>query len=238
MSGFPSSPTGIIEAGAPAPAETGRGRGQYLYGGTDMVENTTPPLPTKRCARCGEEKPRADFSRNRNYPDGLQYRCKACDATYRAANREKIVAYQATYYAQNRESESARLAAYYLKHREKVLARNAAYRSDHREQQLAYSAAYAAAHREQNAAKARNRRAQIKGNGGTHTAEDVQAQYDRQKGRCYWCDIRVGDDYHVDHVVPISKGGSNGPENLVVTCPPCNRSKNDKHPMDFAGRLL
>jgi hypothetical protein len=73
---------------------------------------------------------------------------------------------------------------------------------------------------------------------GTHTAEDVQAQYDRQKGRCYYCHKKLDDKYHIDHVIPLAKGGSDGPENLVVACQFCNLSKHDKHPMDFDGRMF
>lgn len=75
-------------------------------------------------------------------------------------------------------------------------------------------------------------------NGGTHTAKDVAAQYERQQGKCFYCDQEVGDRYHVDHVVPLLLGGSNGPENLVIACPECNIRKSAKHPMDFCGRLL
>ena len=32
----------------------------------------------------------------------------------------------------------------------------------------------------------------------------------------------------VDHVTPSSRGGSNDPSNLVVSCGPCNWSKGDK----------
>ena len=31
-----------------------------------------------------------------------------------------------------------------------------------------------------------------------------------------------------DHVVPRSKGGSDGPENLVAACSSCNSEKNDR----------
>ena len=67
---------------------------------------------------------------------------------------------------------------------------------------------------------------------------DVAAQRTRQKGRCYWCGEKTGRHYHVDHVVPLIKGGSNGPENLVIACAACNLSKKDRHPMDFAGRMF
>ena len=85
---------------------------------------------------------------------------------------------------------------------------------------------------------ARNRKARKVANGGTHTAQDVRDQYDRQKGKCFYCHIKVGDRYHVDHVVPLMLGGSDGPENLVIACVPCNAKKSYKHPMDFAGILL
>ena len=88
------------------------------------------------------------------------------------------------------------------------------------------------------AAYSRNRRAKKIGNGGVHTAADIKAQYDRQRGKCFYCGRDVGDNYHVDHVVPLALGGSNGPENLVIACPECNGKKRAKHPMDFCGRLF
>lgn len=100
------------------------------------------------------------------------------------------------------------------------------------------SAAWRKRNPEQWAAIQRNRRALASGAEGTHTKADVLAQYQRQKGRCYWCKSKVGKGYHTDHVVPLSKGGGNGPENLVVACSRCNTSKRDKHPMDFAGVMF
>lgn len=73
---------------------------------------------------------------------------------------------------------------------------------------------------------------------GSHTAADVRAQYKSQKGKCWYCGKKVGDKYHVDHRVPLSRGGSNAPDNLVVTCPRCNLSKNDRLPHEWCGRLL
>lgn len=58
--------------------------------------------------------------------------------------------------------------------------------------------------------------------------EAVQELYRLQKGRCKYCGRKVGKDFHVDHVVPFSRGGADHPSNLAVACPSCNLSKGDK----------
>ena len=63
------------------------------------------------------------------------------------------------------------------------------------------------------------------------------AQRCRQHGHCYWCGSKVGQHCHVDHVIPLSKGGSNGPENIVISCVACNLRKYDKLPQEFGDRL-
>jgi hypothetical protein len=40
----------------------------------------------------------------------------------------------------------------------------------------------------------------------------------------------------VDHVVPLSCGGTNDPDNLVVACIPCNSSKSDRLLTEWKGR--
>lgn len=79
---------------------------------------------------------------------------------------------------------------------------------------------------------------------GTHTAADIRlqvtAQTDRRgRLRCWWCGkVIKGNNYHVDHRIPLVRGGSNAPNNLCVSCPVCNMSKHDKLPHEFNGRLL
>ena len=81
----------------------------------------------------------------------------------------------------------------------------------------------------------RARRAQAEGD---HTTAELHAQYARQKGRCFYCKGRLGDNYHAEHVMPVILGGSNGTANIVAACPNCNQRKAAKHPMDFAGILF
>ena len=98
------------------------------------------------------------------------------------------------------------------------------------------------AHPEKFRAKAGKRRAKEKGAGGTHTAADLKAIIAKQNHRCVYCraDLRKV-KRHLDHIQPLARGGSNGPENLQFTCQPCNGSKGAKDPIQFAqelGRLL
>lgn len=63
---------------------------------------------------------------------------------------------------------------------------------------------------------------------GKHTQGDIAQMYEEQEGRCGYCGITLFDDYHVDHMQPVSRGGTNWPDNLIVCCPDCNLSKNKK----------
>lgn len=77
---------------------------------------------------------------------------------------------------------------------------------------------------------------------GSHTKDDVARILELQKHKCAECrtDLRkVG--HEVDHIVPLSKGGSDWPKNLQCLCRPCNIRKWATDPIDWAakkGRLL
>lgn len=51
---------------------------------------------------------------------------------------------------------------------------------------------------------------------------------------CTYCGDTDG-PFHVDHVLPVSKGGSDDPENLVCACATCNLSKSDKTLSEWSG---
>lgn len=77
------------------------------------------------------------------------------------------------------------------------------------------------------------RRSRIKGNGGTHTSSDIQEILESQKHKCVACGVSIKSKRHIDHIIPLSKGGTNDKANIQLLCPCCNISKNDKHPIDF-----
>lgn len=72
--------------------------------------------PTKRCATCGEVKPVTLFSKNKQHPDGLQSRCKACvsleNKRYLAERGDAMRARRRETDNQNREARRATKRAY------------------------------------------------------------------------------------------------------------------------------
>jgi len=52
----------------------------------------------------------------------------------------------------------------------------------------------------------------------------------RDKSTCYICGKASlnNSEIHLDHIIPLSKGGSHTPENVHVTCIPCNGKKHIK----------
>lgn len=73
----------------------------------------------------------------------------------------------------------------------------------------------------------KNRQAKTRGGNGTFSISDVQAMHDRQLGSCAGCARSFSDVLPptIDHVMPLSRGGSNFPENLQLMCKSCNDSK-------------
>jgi len=50
---------------------------------------------------------------------------------------------------------------------------------------------------------------------------------ERDGAECCYCGATEG-PFHVDHVVPVARGGTDDPANLVVACKACNLSKGAK----------
>jgi 5-methylcytosine-specific restriction endonuclease McrA len=160
----------------------------------------------------------------------------------RAKKRDELRAYKRAWYAANLEKERARVRARAAKRRaanpQAVREYNNTWNAAHPEKARRRAIAWNAAHPDRRAVAIRNCSIRRRGAKGSHTPEDIQAQRKRQRNKCFWCSCSLSSGYHVDHVIPLSKGGTNHATNLVLACPSCNCRKHAKMPSEFAGRLL
>lgn len=62
-----------------------------------------------------------------------------------------------------------------------------------------------------------------------------------QRNKCAICRRSVAVKSHLDHIIPLAKGGVHAPRNMQLLCPPCNLRKSARDPiehMQSLGRLL
>jgi len=198
------------------------------------MEDIVPQdIPQKQCTACLKEFPATTkYFYTHKSKDTLRSQCKKC------CNQTSKQNYQ-----DHKEEINNRHREYQRTHLAEANERAKKHARLHREEKKAYDRYYQQTHREVTRAAWRNRHARKLNNGGFHTVADIAKQYKNQRGKCYYCKTKISQDkrgYDVDHVIPLARGGSNGPENLVVTCPTCNRSKNARMPHEWpqGGRLL
>jgi ATPase subunit of ABC transporter with duplicated ATPase domains len=177
----------------------------------------------KTCTKCGESKPETEFYKEARALDGLRSSCKACmnadNTKWNAANREKRRAITAKCDAANREKKRAA---------------GAEYRASNPEKQRERHAKYHAAHPEMARLSNHSRRARQREAGGKLSMGLSDKLFKLQRGKCACgCRQPLGDDYHLDHRMPLALGGPNTDDNIQLLRSICNKQKNKKHPVDF-----
>ena len=164
--------------------------------------------------------------KNANYWEKHKDNQKKVNAAYKIANSEKIKAVRKVYAEKNQES---------------IAIKSAEWKERNKDHHTKVKKAWRAANPEKSRCFVRARRARIRNAEGRHSAEDVQRIFVAQRGKCAHCRISIKPGYHVDHIQPLARGGSNWPRNLQLLCQPCNQTKHAKDPIDWArskGALL
>lgn len=161
-----------------------------------------------------------------------QKRCKPCKSAreieYNREWRRKNPGYHSEYNARWRERNPEACRAYALEYRMKnpefvkaTYERWAANNPD-------YARKWVAANRERARETVRRRRARVRNAPTFDVSErDIKRMLARHGGKCAYCSISLADGYHVDHVLPVSLGGSNSIGNLAPACATCNVSKSN-----------
>jgi 5-methylcytosine-specific restriction endonuclease McrA len=202
-------------------------------------------VSSKVCKGCGVEKSLAEFYKQTGMADGYLNKCRACvrarTQKYRREHLEQCVQYEKAranlphrvearrkyeeehkaeiseykkkWAAENKDSVAASKHAYYEREREEVLARSKKWAEDNPDKV-----------RSAKANNRRKRRAARHASSGSFTAEEFRALCEAYGNRCLACgDTEAA--LEADHVVPLTRGGSDDIGNIQPLCGPCNRKK-------------
>lgn len=151
---------------------------------------------------------------------------------YAKAHAEEIREYQKKYQIENKEAIK-RVCAEWRKRNPEIVRRNSAKtRSKNRLKCNARSRDWARKHPKKILSYVHTRRARKRSAPGTYTDAEFQALCTDCGNICLRCGQLA--PLTVDHVIPLSKGGSNDISNLQPLCKSCNSSKGTKS-TDYRG---
>lgn len=234
----------------------------------DESRPPTPVIPIgyKQCPTCKQIKQATSefYHRNTYSSDGWMYHCKSCSADYNRSRytpkRPPLPVVREGYkvcnscgkaYPATTENFSPHKSTRdKLKHEcracHSVWGKQYRMKPEVKERSKKNAQIYEKNHKDARRARYHKRRARKNSVKGTHTAEQVRQQYDRQKGKCYYCRDKVKwGDHHIEHTFPLSRVAdtdipANNIEYLVIACRHCNLSKGNRFPWEWAegGRLF
>ncbi|MCR4319712.1 MAG: HNH endonuclease [Candidatus Brocadiaceae bacterium] len=164
-------------------------------------------------------------------------RCKVCHKVsvkkYKTANHNLILGSGAEYRRNNKEKVAKTAKAWRDANKQKQndASKKWAAKNPERVKQLKVS--WNAVNKQKIRAQKENRRSRKLGNGGVLSDGLGKRLFCLQRGKCACCGKPLGDDYHLDHRMPLVLGGSNTDENMQLLTKLCNLQKSVKHPIDF-----
>lgn len=143
---------------------------------------------------------------------------------YREENKEKEKERHKKYYQENKE----KISKYYQENKDKIRK----YRKEHKKHKKEYDKVYRVKHKEKRRGCEQRRKLKKKKSGGSYTIKEITKLRKESNGICKGYNREphfVGEDkLTIDHIIPISKGGTSNIENIQLLCGSCNSCKMDK----------
>ena len=134
----------------------------------------------------------------------------------------------------NKEDQVASIKAYYQANKEKRIAYGKAYRKENKEKIKLVRKLYKVENKHQREADQAKRRALQVSAEAIMTKEEVENYKNLVKIRDEATAL-FGYEWHIDHTIPLSQGGTNAIDNLEVVPASWNLEKNNKHSQSFWG---
>lgn len=193
----------------------------------------------KLCSKCKTDLPITEFYADTRARDGLQSQCRTCGhksgAGWRIRNKDRINEKGMEWRKNN--PEKVRESRKKCEASPEYKLKRAAYTAANSNRRRDWYQNYAKENPEKIRARRSARRAREKAASGRITADEIRSLLKKQRGKCTVCLVKLGENYHLDHVMPLARGGDNTVENAQLLCPTCNRRKNAKDPIVFRQQL-
>ncbi len=194
-------------------------------------------LDEKLCGKCGKEKSLSELHRQGNR---YQYMCKNCMKLYCLANKNQRRARSIVWNKNNKERRKAAKKKWQEENREEILAYSRQYYLDHKELHNSKGKAWAKNNPEKRKA-AKHRRRALENNANAERFLDVEI-FERDGWACGICGDLVDKELKyphpmsksLDHIVPISKGGSHTRNNTQCSHIRCNKRKYNSTELNVA----
>lgn len=182
------------------------------------------PEGMRKCTTCHLILPATpeNFYAEKTCKFGLASRCRECRTTY-AKER----------YTKNSKRNRENAKKYRLENPEKIRKYNEMYRLENPEKIREYSKMYYLENRA--AISAKDTRRKLRKLNATIVNFNINKWLKTQRPfRCYLCGKKIKDDkYHIEHRIPLSRGGVHATFNLGIACPRCNAEKYTKTPWEY-----
>ena len=219
----------------------------------------------KECGKCSRILPKEQFGRNKTQKNGLSPWCKDCINTYRRnyykthkaeakkaqkkwrernkdylkvyheKNKKQIAKTRKDYYNKHKEERQEYRRQYRLINKEKLSRKNREYRQRNKEQIRAANKIYRRNNLGKYAFLSSTRRVRKLGNGAGLTKGEWEQILIDHDYKCAYCE----DPYeHLDHILPVSKGGPHLKDNVQPLCSWCNSMKINKTESEFMDYLI
>jgi len=159
--------------------------------------------------------------KQRNGSLTLRNQCYSCISLYQKQYRNNHKEYFLNY-----------RKLYYQRNKVRINAQNKNNAHKYREYYRDYAKTWAQSNRLKRAVNESKRRSQKYGSISNYTVDDIKNLLVLQHNKCIAC-LQQLVKYHIDHRVPLSKGGDNHRRNIDLLCPYCNISKGNKDSMEF-----
>ena len=167
------------------------------------------------------ENSEKEKAKHRKYYLENKEKIKVYDKKYYLENLEKIKAYN----QENSEKHKAFYRKYYLENKRNIKAASKKYRKENPEKVKAIGKKY----RLENPGKTREHKIKRRGYGTPKNGilDKVITENILKYGEivCEKCKEKCPNNFHIDHIRPVSKGGSNDYDNLQILCADCNHKK-------------